>query len=112
MSIINDNRRSWDKPDDVGAAVVDVLRFVLAQPEDVARLCITDDKFVRGLFENPAIGNIDVPEKVKTIFLEEGERARKDKGSVIMEMPARGTSTDSPEELLSHVMCCYRVWTS
>ena len=111
MSIINERRRSWDNPDDVGAAVVDVLRFVLAQPLDIGRRCITDDQFVRGLFENPAIGNINVPEKVKTIFLEEGERERKDKGSVIIEMPPRGTATESPEALLSHVMCCYRIWT-
>lgn len=113
MSIINESRRDWNNSDDVGAAVVAVLRHVLAQPEDVARLCITDDKFVRALFENPAIGNIDVPEKVKTVFLEEGERERKGKGSVVIEMPPRGTATASASDddaLLSYVMCCYRVW--
>ena len=110
----SENRRSWDSPDEVGAAVVDVLRHVLAQPEDVARQCITDDKFVRGLFEDPKIGNIDVPEKVKTVFLEEGERERRDKGSVVIEMPPRGTPTDPVQDrdtLLSYVMCCYRVWS-
>lgn len=114
MSIINEGRRKWNNSDEVGAAIVDVLRFVLAQPEDVARLCITDDKFVRGLFENPQIGNIDVPEKVKTVFLEEGERERKGEGSVVIEMPPRGTTTEAASDhdaLLSYVMCCYRQWT-
>ena len=110
----NEKRRKWDLADDVGAAVVDVLRHVLAASEDVAQRCITDDKFVRGLFEDPAIGNIDVPKKVKTVFLEEGERERKDKGSVVIEMPPRGTSADAVKDrdaLLSYVMCCYRIWT-
>lgn len=124
-----ENRRNWNNSDDVGAAVVDVLRYILGQPEEVARKCIADDKFARGLFEDPKIGNIDVPEKVKTVFLEEGERERKGKGSVVIEMPPRGSAavtassaasvegaasdagaTMDHDALLSHVMCCYRVW--
>lgn len=109
----NLKRRDWNVSDDIGAAIVDVLRHVLSAPEDVGKRCITDDKFVRKLFEDPEIGNIDVPSKVKTLFLEEGERERKDKGSVIIEMPPRGTSTASAAEqdsLLSYVLCCYRPW--
>ena len=108
-------RRDWNVSDEIGAAIVDVLRYVLNAPEDVGKRCITDDKFVRKLFEDPAIGNIDVPSKVKTLFLEEGERERKDKGSVIIEMPPRSTSTQSETDgdaLLSYVLCCYKPWES
>ncbi len=123
MSMSTENRRSWNNSDDVGAAIVDVLRYILAQPQNVGRKCIDDDKFARSLFEDPKIGNIDVPEKVKTVFLEEGERERKSKGSVVIEMPPRGpasgtesatasepAATMDHDALLSHVMCCYRVW--
>ena len=110
----NEKLRDWKVSDEVSAAIVDVLKYVLHAPEDVGQRCVTDDKFVRKLFEDPEIGNIDVPRKVKTLFLEEGERERKDKGSVIIEMPPRGTSTESTADsdaLLSYVLCCYKLWT-
>ncbi len=111
----NSNRRDWNKADDVGAAVVAVLRHILSEPEAVAARCIADDQFARDLFQDPAIGNIDVPANAKTVFLETGEQSRKEKGSVIIEMPPRNTpaQTEADQEaLLSHVLCCYRIWAS
>jgi hypothetical protein len=109
----NADRRDWNKVDDVGAAVVDVLRHILAQPPEVTAKCLSDDQFARSLFEDPKIGNIDVPENTKTVFLHPGERERKEKGSVIIEMPVPGTPAQTEEErqaLLGHVLCCYRIW--
>ncbi len=77
--------------------------------------CIDDDDYVRNLFEDSKIGNVDVPLDVKTVFMPTGELAKKAKGSVVIELPPRnpdgsGFVPPSDNDLLKFVLCCYNVW--
>ncbi|MEO5717382.1 MAG: hypothetical protein ABIR29_02295 [Chthoniobacterales bacterium] len=102
-------RRNWHILDDKRAAIIDVLEYLKTQPEEVRDRSVQDDTFARSLFSNPAIGNITVPPEGKVIFLPAGERALKESGSVILELPKAGTST-AGEDLLNYVLGTYKYW--
>ncbi len=102
-------RRNWHILDDKRAAIIDVLEHLKTQPQEVRDRCVQDDTFARSLFTNPAIGNITVPPEGKVVFLPQGERALKESGSVILEIPRQGTST-SGEDLLNYVLGTYKYW--
>ncbi len=102
-------RRSWTVLDDKRAAIIDVLEYLKAQPQEVRDRSVQDDAFARSLFDNPDIGNITVPPEAKTIFFQPGERALKEAGSVILELPAAGTTT-AGEDLLTYVLGNYKYW--
>ncbi len=102
-------RRNWHILDDKRAAIIDVLEYLKTQPQEVRARCVQDDIFARSLFTDPSIGNITVPPEAKTIFMPEGERALKEAGSVILEIPRQGTST-SGEGLLNYVLGTYKYW--
>lgn len=102
-------RRSWQLLDDKRAAIIAVLEHVKTQPQAVRDRCVQDDAFVRSLFDNVDIGNITVPPEAKTIFFHAGQRALKEAGSVILELPRVGTST-AGEDLLNYVLGTYKYW--
>jgi hypothetical protein len=106
----NGTRRRWDDIDDKRAAIIAVIKYVNAQPPEVGKRCVDDDAYVRQLYEDRAIGNIDVPADVKTLFMQEGERAKEAKGSVVIELPPRPVEVASDNDLLRFVLCCYNVW--
>ncbi len=102
-------RRNWPILDDKRAAIIDVLEYLKAQAQEIRDRSVTDDAFARSLFEDPNIGNITVPPEAKTIFFHPGERALKEGGSVILELPRAGTTT-SGEDLLTYVLGNYKYW--
>ncbi len=103
------SRRSWTILDDKRAAIIDVLEYLKTQPQAVRDRSVQDDAFARSLFDNPDIGNIDVPKEAKTIFFPAGERALKEAGSVILELP-RAETTTAGEDLLIYVLGNYKYW--
>lgn len=109
MSGIPAIRRNWQLLDDKRAAIIAVLEYVKTQPQEVRDRCVADDAFVRSLFEDANIGNITVPPKAKTIFFPTGERALKEAGSVILELPRVGIAT-AGEDLLIYVLGTYKYW--
>jgi hypothetical protein len=113
----SNNPRDWNVLDNKRRAIIAVLQHVISQPADVGNRCVEDDKYVRQLFQDPNIGNIDIPKDVKTVFMPTGELARKAKGSVVIELPPRqgdgsGTAPPNPNDLLKFVLCCYNVWAT
>ena len=106
----NGTRRRWDDIDDKRAAIIAVIKYVIAQPPEVGQRCVREDAYVRQLYEDGAIGNIDVPGDVKTLFMPEGEKAKEAKGSVVIELPPRPIEVPNENELLRFVLCCYNVW--
>lgn len=107
---MSNGRRRWDDIDDKRAAIIAVIQYVNEQPPEVGQRCVAEDPFVRSLFQDPRIGNIDVPAGVKTLFMPEGERAKEALGSVVIELPPRGFAPPSDNDLLRFVLCCYNVW--
>jgi hypothetical protein len=95
----NNERRKWDRQGKVDA-IIDVLKYIISQPADVGQRCVEQDAFARGLFENPEIGNVTVPAGVRVVFLPIGEKAKGEKGSIILEMPPVGAATCVPNEYL------------
>jgi hypothetical protein len=111
---MSDARRDWNKVEEKKAAVIAVIQHVMSHPPDVGENCVKEDSFVRSLFEDPNVGNIDVPQDVKTVFMATGELAKKAKGSVVIELPPRPTTGNAPNpvpnDLLKYVLCCYNLW--
>ncbi|MEY2564756.1 MAG: hypothetical protein QOH88_2949 [Verrucomicrobiota bacterium] len=103
-------RRRWDEFDDKRAAIIAVIKYVTSQPPEVGQRCVGDDAYVRQLYEDREIGNIDVPGDVKTLFMPEGEKAKEAKGSVVIELPPRPVNVPNENDLLRYVLCCYNVW--
>jgi hypothetical protein len=109
-------RRNWNDLDDKRAAIIAVIKHVISQPPAFGQECVRKDDLVRQLYEDPKIGNIDVPPNVKTLFMPEGELAKEAKGSVVIELPPRGAggsgfAAPSDNDLLRFVLCCYNVWS-
>ena len=113
----SNNPRDWNVLDNKRRAIIAVLQHVISQPADVGNRCVADDNYVRQLFQDLNIGNIDIPKDVKTVFMPMGELARKAKGSVVIELPPRqadgsGAAPPNPNDLLKFVLCCYNVWAT
>src|ERR1051326_1315653 len=82
----NRPRRTWDQ-EGKPAAIVAVLQYIISASYDVGQKCVDDDSYARQLFEDPDIGNIIVPSNVRLVFVQIGDRDKKDKGSVVIELP-------------------------
>ena len=113
----NNNRRHWDIVGEKRAAIIAVLKHLQGASDAVRDGCVENDDNLRKLFEDPEIGNIDVPKDVKTVAMPVDERAKKAKGSVVIELPPRlGEEPgepgvpEPPDPLLVHLLCCYKVW--
>lgn len=96
-----DSRRKWDRTGK-SLAVVDVLAHIISQPAAIGLRCLEHASYARQLFDDPAIGNIDVPGNVKIVFLPTGERNKEDKGSIVIELPPVGSTQFNPRQLLEN----------
>jgi len=115
VSMSDGDPTDWNQIDNKRRAIIAVLKHIISKPPEVGENCVVDDDYVRDLFEDPTIGNITVPDDVKTVFMPTGELARKAKGSVVIELPPRkadgsGFVPGSDNDLLKFVLCCYNVW--
>ena len=106
------SRRSWVDFDDKADAITDVLQHILTAPDTVRARCLRDDDFTAELFRDPRIGNINVPDEAKTIFIPTGEREKLDNGSFVIAAPPPSAQGADDELLLSYVLCCYRQWAT
>jgi hypothetical protein len=101
--------RKWNNPDDKKAAYFAVLKKVM-DDEKFAAKCLESDDFARDAFRT--IGQIEVPEDAKVVFVPEGDldRAKRDgKGSIVIEMPPR-KNEHSNGHSLEYVRCTYSEW--
>ena len=101
--------RKWNNPDHKKAAYFAVLKKVMAD-EKFATKCLESDDFARDAFRT--IGQIDVPEDAKVVFLPEGDldKAKRDgMGSVVIEMPPRKNGPPN-DHSLEYVRCTYEWW--
>jgi len=108
------SRKDWNDMDQKREAIVAVLKYLQAASEEQRNKCVADDACLRKLFEDPKIGNIDVPKDVKTVAMPMNEREKKAKGSVVLELPPppgqKPVAGEPPDPLLVHLLCCYKVW--
>jgi hypothetical protein len=86
--VSNGNVGDWYNRDKKRAAILRVLRYLIEHPAE-GRACIGNDARVHALFEDPAIGNIDIPEDkgARAIVLPPGEAKLEHGGSVTIELP-------------------------
>jgi hypothetical protein len=101
--------RKWNNPDDKKAAYFAVLKKVM-EDERFAAKCLESDDFARDAFRT--IGQIDVPEDAKVVFLPEGDldKAKRDgTGSVVIELPPRKNGALNTRSL-EYVRCTYEWW--
>jgi hypothetical protein len=104
-------RRDWNVLDDKRAAIIAVLEYIISQPPTIGQRCVQSDGYVMRLFEDPAIGNIDLPPGIKTVFMPAGTLDQKAKGSVVIELPPSNVNATG-NDLLKYVLCCYNVWAT
>ena len=95
-------RRRWNR-EGKSEAVVDALTYIMSGGPEVGQSCIDQDAYARRLFDDTGIGNINVPDNVKIVFLPSDERTKADKGSIVLEVPSAGTSA-SPRCMLSQYL--------
>jgi hypothetical protein len=98
--------RKWENLDDRAAAVVDVLRHVMANPTE-GQECVRDDQHSCDLFAGP-VGKIQPPKEIKIVFMPPGQVAAQAGGSLVLEVPAQRL-TDL-ELVQSNTKCCYNYW--
>jgi hypothetical protein len=94
-------RRKWNQ-DGKRDAVIDVLSHLMSQTAEQGHQCVDSDAHARELFENPSLGNIDVPNNVRIVFVSTGDRDKKDKGSVVIELPALDTASAEDPQLVRY----------
>ncbi len=99
--------RQWDRPDDRAAAVVDVLRYLVANPGE-SDLCLRDDAHSFQLFAT--VGRIAPPAGIKTIFMPAGQTAAGESGSLVLQIPTQRVSDITLVQ--ENTVCCYRYWNS
>ena len=107
-------RRDWNTMEQKREAIVAVLKYLQKASEEERNACIANDSTLRALFERKDVGNINVPNDLKTVAMPMHEREKKAKGSVVLEMPPRAGQTptfaEPPDPILVHLLCCYKVW--
>jgi hypothetical protein len=101
--------RKWNNSDDKKAACIAVLNRVVSDKSFAAK-CLKSDDFARHAFRT--VGEIDVPEDAKVVFLPEGDldKAKRDgTGSLVLEIPP---TADGPPNghTMEFVRCSYVVW--
>lgn len=92
----NPPRRTWDKNGKPDAIVAVLTHLMLKASHEERQQCVNDDSYARELFEDSEIGNIAVPDNVRLVFVQEGDSDRKDKGSVVIELPDSGAKPMPP----------------
>jgi hypothetical protein len=101
-------KEDWYDRDKKRDAILRVLRHVLQNPQD-GKQALNDETKARELFESH--GQIKVPQDARTIFFESGEKNLKEGSSVIIELPADGTSPNLPDQvLMKYVLGNYQHW--
>jgi len=101
--------REWNNPDDKKAAYLAVIKKIMAD-EKFAAECLTSAEFARKAFRT--VGEIDVPEDAKVVFLPEGDldKAKRDgAGSIVIEMPPRKNGYRDGHAM-EYVRCTYTTW--
>lgn len=101
--------RNWYNWDEKVAATKALLRHIVNKPADGVE-AVGSDAFARQLYENPKIGNINVPPNVKVVFMPSGESTSEKKGSVVIEVPPLTAANQSDEDLLKYVLGIYKMW--
>lgn len=95
----NAKRRKWNQHGK-REAVIDVLTYLMSQTQEQGQQCVENDAYARKLFEEPLLGNIDVPNNVRLVFVATGDREKKDAGSVVIELPPLGGDLPADDPML------------
>ncbi len=98
--------RDWEKLDDRAAAVVDVLRHLIAHQNE-AEQCVKDDQHSYDMFAGP-IGRIQPPKDIKIVFMPSGQIAAQAGGSLVLEIPSQRLR--DLELVQANTLCCYNYW--
>lgn len=101
--------RKWNNPDDKKAACTAVLKKIMSDRKFGAK-CLQSDEFARKAFRT--IGEIEVPNDVKVIFVPEGDldNAKRDGvGSLVLEIPPAANG-HSNGHTMEYVRCTYNFW--
>lgn len=102
----NDDWSDLDKKHD---AILRVLRYVIdhqAEGDDAVK----NDKKAHGLFEDPQIGNIKIPNGARVIIFDKGEQTLGPAGSIVLELPPKSANAYTDEELSAFVLGNYAYW--
>jgi len=102
--------RKWNNPDDKKAACTAVLKKIMSDRSFGAK-CLKSDEFARNAFST--IGEIEVPEDAKVVFLPEGDvdNAKRDgAGSLVIEIPPSNGDRNPNGHMMEYVRCTYTVW--
>src|SRR5436853_7592757 len=102
--------RRWTNPDDKKAACVAVLNKIVSD-KSFGEKCLTSDEFARNAFRT--VGEIDVPESAKVVFLPEGDvdnSKRDGTGSLVLELPPSGDGEKLKGHTMEYVRCTYVIW--
>jgi len=101
--------RKWNNPDDKKAAYLAVLKKIMVDKR-FAEKCLESDEFARDAFRT--IGEIEVPEDAKVVFLPEGDvdKAKRDgTGSLVLEIPPAKNGQPNGHTM-EYVRCTYNLW--
>lgn len=96
--------RQWKNLDDRAAAVVEVLRHIISNQNEVSQ-CLQSEQHSCDLFTGP-VGRIQPPPEIKIIFMPPDQVAAGGKGSLVLEMPIL-RDTDLVQ---ASTLCCYKYW--
>ncbi len=99
----------WSDLDKKRAAILRVLRYIVAHPE-AGQAALNNDAAARALFEDPQIGNITVPANARVVMLPAGEEALNQGGSVIIELPSGTNANPTDADLLAQILGTYKYW--
>ena len=102
--------RKWTNPDDKKAACIAVLNKI-ASDKAFGDKCLKSDEFARNAFRT--VGEIDVPESAKVVFLPEGDvdnSKRDGTGSLVLELPPGDNAKKPNRHTMEYVRCTYVVW--
>jgi hypothetical protein len=115
--------RDWSNRQDKQDAILAVLRYIV-EHRGAGERCVgrgrppfSADVEAHRLFEDPSIGNIQIPPDSRVVIFDSGEIAREGAGSVIIELPPvpappppKFSSGWSDRELMTFVLGNYRYW--
>jgi hypothetical protein len=119
----NGRQRDWNNRQDKHDAILAVLRYIVNNPQAGQR-CVgrgrppfREDVEAHRLFEDPNIGNMNIPNDGRVVIFNSGEEALEPASSIIIELPPipappppRFSGAWSDEELMTFVLGNYRYW--